>query len=206
MSNVALDIKEINWFSIFDQTTKENSWSSIFEQTLNAKQDYSHHVIFTMKGNESSKMELFLTGRTLFITGFLGSAIFKFEEEVTVPFLEKLSIETFVRAAVAYDRKRYIFNQKKAIEEIENFFISNLMLENIKELEEQLEEHQNLYEELVKIVYLNSESANFSFDVFSLFSENQSDILRRNEAYEISNFGRTFSDEMLAYFIATQMI
>ena len=205
MSNVALDIKEINWFSIFEQTTKENNWFTIFEQTLNAKQDYSHHVIFTMKGNESSKMELFLTGRTLFITGFLGSAIFKFEEEVTVPFLEKLSIDTFARAAVAYDRQRYIFKSDKAAEEIDKFFVTNLMLKNIQELE-QHKEHQNLYKELNTIAQMNTDSAEFSFDVFSLFNAKESAIFKRNEAYEISNFGRTFSDEMLAYFTATQMI
>lgn len=154
-------------------------------------------------GTNMYAVKYVMVGNKLFISGDIGSAVYDLTWNATPESFDTVNLSYFTGKLSCSSRERWNFDDKKAIEQIDEWLEETLHDIGGDEDDEEVEKAREIHEELIYAVGEWSHVQGYQQEVWRVY---QSYSHTDGEEFEhISKFGRELPNEFIAYLLGIQM-
>lgn len=188
-----------------DETEKiiRNSWFKNHAVKYIEGEDGLKRIVWGANGTSMYEIIYTLSGRSVFISGDLGDAVYELTCDAIVKNIRDHSLEHFTGKLTASERDKWEFNQDKARVEIQELFMEWCDVDDIMDLEE---DARTLYNDLLNAAKSNDTHAQFEQEVCEIYTNTDVDWFDLEAVDYIVDCGKRLSRSFVAYWLGLIMI
>ncbi len=156
------------------------------------------------KGTRMYQVDYVLSGNMVFVTGDLGDAAYSLTCKATLDNIKYFDLSYFTGKLTTHERERWDFDEKLAMEQIEEYFLDWCDVDETSNLDD---DDKRLFDELISATAEWSNHSHFeNMGVWTAYNNTSVDWFDTEAASCIADCGKRLNRCFVAYWLGLQMI